>query len=182
MKRMYERVRRMPGNRKVLLAFLCLCLLSIFFVLFSDEREYRREFSLSRVTSYMEGFRVVSRKGGQESWVITARKADFSKDDTLAKMDSVTMDMKKEGVLLNAEHGIYNLTTKALRLEDNITIHMRDSVIHTSNLSWNPSQGLLTAEGKVRMEGAKFVVEGEGLTATQDNRVQLTRNVKAIFH
>ncbi len=154
----------------------------IFFIVFSDEREARRDFSISKANSYMEGFRIVNKKNGTDSWIITARRADFSRDETLAKLDSVTMDIKKEGAVLNADHGTYNMNTRDLGLEDNITIQIKDSVIHAKNLSWNPSHGILSAEGKVQMKGNKFTVEGEGLTATEDNKVTLMRNVKAIFY
>ena len=171
----------MPGNGKIFLAFLCLSLLSLFFILLSDEGEYRRDLSVRKAASYMEGFRVVSKQGGMDSLVITAARADFSKDETRARLDSVTMDIKKEGVLLNADRGTYNLDTRDLGLEDNVTIRTRDSVIRTNNLSWDPSRGMLTAQGKVRVEGSKFTVEGEGLAATDESKVRLMRNVKAIF-
>lgn len=172
----------MPGNLKILWGFVFMSALFIFFIFFSDERESRRDLSISKASSYMEGFRIVSKKNGTDSWVITARRADFSRDETLARMDAVTMDIKKEGVVLNADHGTYNMNTRDLKLEDNITIQIKDSVIHAKNLSWNPSGGILSAEGKVQLKGNKFTVEGEGLTATGDNTVRLMQNVKAIFY
>ncbi len=172
----------MPGNRLALWGFICVSIVFIFFTVFSDEPESRRNFSISKAGSYMEGFRIVSKKDGADALIVTARRADFSKDETLAKMDTVTMDIKKEGALLNAGHGTYNMITKELTLEDNVTVRVRDSVIHANNLSWDPSRGMLSTEGKVQMKGDKFTVEGEGLTATDDNRVTLMRNVKAIFN
>jgi LPS export ABC transporter protein LptC len=179
---LYERARRVPGNRIVLWGFLCLSVFFIFFIVFSGERESRRDFSISNEGSYIEGFRIVSKKDGMDALIITARRADFSKDETLARMDAVTMDIKKEGALLNADHGTYNMNTKDLTLEDNVTLRAKDSVVHAGNLSWNPSGGILSSEGKVLIENNKFTVEGEGLSATEDNRVKLMRNVKATFN
>lgn len=175
-------MHRVPGNRMILWGFICISMFFIFFIVFSDERDSRRDFSISKASSYMEGFRIVSKKDGKDALILTARRADFSRDETLARMEAVTMDIKKEGVVLNADHGTYNMNTKDLKLEDNITIQVKNSVIHAQNLSWNPSQGVLSAEGKVQMKGNKFTVEGEGLTATEDNKVTLMRNVKAIFY
>lgn len=164
----------------MLLGFMFVSVLFMFFM-FSGDREYKRDISIGRATSYIEGLRIVNRKNGADSWVITARKADFTRDETLAKMASVTMDIEKEGVILNADSGTYNLESKDLRLENNVTIRIKDSVIHAGSLSWNPSAGTLTTDGRIRMEGSRFTVEGEGLTATEDNKVKLMRNVKATF-
>lgn len=182
MENKYGHMQRVPGNRMLLWGFICTSMFFIFFMVFSDERESRRDFSINKANSYMEGFRIVSKKAGTDALILTAGRADFSKDETVARMEAVTMDIKKEGVLLNADHGTYNMETKDLTLEDNITIHAKDSVIHASNLSWNPSRGILSAEGKVWMKGNRFTVEGEGLTATEDNRVKLMRNVKAVYN
>jgi len=166
----------------VLWGFICVSVFFIFFIVFSGERESRRDFSISKEGSYIEGFRIVSKKDGTDALIITARRADFSKDETLARMDAVTMDIKKEGALLSADHGTYNMNTKDLTLEDNVTLRARDTVIHAGNLSWNPSGEILSAEGKVLIKSNKLTIEGEGLTATKDNRVKLMRNVKAIFN
>jgi LPS export ABC transporter protein LptC len=181
-KNIYEQVRRLPGNRLALWSFVIVSLSFIFFIVLTDEREFRRDFSISKTGSYMEGFRIVSKKDGADAWIISARRADFSRDDTLARMETVTIDIKKEGAVLNADHGTYNMNTKDLALEDNVTLKIKDSVISTKNLSWNHSRGILSAEGEVRMEGNKFFVEGDGLTATEDNKVKLMRNVKATFY
>lgn len=175
-------MRRMRGNRMLRWGFIFTSLFFIFFMVFSDERETRRDFTISKANSYMEGFRIVNKRAGADALILTAARADFSRDETTARMEGVTMDIKKEGVLLNADHGTYNMETKDLILEDNITIHAKDSVIHAANLSWNPSRGVLSAEGKVWMKGDKYTVEGEGLTATEDNKVKLMRNVKATFN
>jgi LPS export ABC transporter protein LptC len=182
MKNVYERVRKVPANRLVLWGFLCVSTLFIFFIVFSDEKEFHRNFSISKAGSYMEGLRIVSKKDGADALIITARRADFSKDETVATMDAVTMEMKKEGALLNADHGTYNMNTKELTLENNVTVKAKDAVIHVNNLSWNPGPGLLSAEGKVLVDGNKFTLEGEGLTATVDNKVRLTKNVRATFN
>jgi LPS export ABC transporter protein LptC len=177
---LYEKIRHLPRGRWTLPGFIVVSFLFLFLV-FSGDREQKRFPSISRTNSYIEGLRIVSKKNGADSWVMTARKADFSRDEALARMDSVSMDIKKEGVILNADSGTYNMESKDLRLESNVTIQIKDSVIHAKNLSWNSSMGRLTTDGRIRMENARFTVEGEGLAATEDNKVTLMRNVKAIF-
>ncbi|HYA31223.1 MAG TPA: LPS export ABC transporter periplasmic protein LptC [Thermodesulfovibrionales bacterium] len=161
-------------------AFLCVSLLFLFFV-FSGDRDYKRDISIRRTNSYIEGLRIVTKKDGADSWIMTARRADFTKDETTARMDSVSMDIKKEGVLVNAENGTYNMDNKDLSLENNVTIRAKDSIIRMKSLEWNPSRGTLTSDSNIRVENSRFTVEGEGLSATEDNKVTLMRNVRATF-
>lgn len=154
--------------------------LSIFYLIYSDEKDYRKDLPI-KVNSFIEGLKIVSKTDGTDSWVIVARKATFTRDETIAKMDSVTINVIKEGVVLNANRGTYNMIAKDLRLDDNIKIHMKGSVISANNLSWNSSNGKLTTDDNIKIEGTKFKIEGEGLTATQDHKAKLMRNVKATF-
>jgi len=166
-------------NRMVLWGFVAVSLL--FFLVFYDDTDFKRGLSANKAGSYIEGLKIVSKKNGIDSWVLTARRADFTTDETLARMNSVAMDIKKEGVLVNAESGIYNMNTKVLSLENNVILRTKDSVIHTNNLLWNPSAGVLTSTGKVEMEGRKFRLEGEELSATEDSKVMLMKDVRATF-
>lgn len=161
-------------------AFLCVSLLFLFFV-FSGDRDYKRDISIRKANSYIEGLRIVTKKDGADAWILTARRADFTKDETLARMDSVSMDIKKEGVVVDAENGTYNMENKDLTLENNVTIRAKGSLIRTKSLEWNPSRGALTSNSSIRIESPRFAVEGEGLSATEDNKVTLMRNVRATF-
>jgi LPS export ABC transporter protein LptC len=159
---------------------IILFLLALSYLLFSGEKEYRMGSSI-KANSYIEGLRIVHKKNGTDSWVISAKKADFTRDETVAKMSTVTVDAKKEGIILNADSGTYNLTTREILLEDNIKIRIKDSVISAKSLSWDPSREMLTSPDRVRMDGKNFRIEGDGLVATQDQKLKLTRNVQATF-
>lgn len=178
---LYELIRMSPKGRRIFWIIVSLSVVSIFFFVFYGERDYKKDISINKANSYLEGVRIVSKKDGADVWMITARRADFTKDETIAKMDSVTIDIKKEGVVLNADNGIYNMNTRDLHLENNIKVLIKDSVISAKDLTWNPSGGILSSDDKIQMEGKKFKIEGEGLNATEDNKIKLMRNVKAIF-
>lgn len=177
----YELIPPFFRRRRMLAALAFLFTSLIFFFVFSGERDLRKDLSLQRGNSYIEGLKIVNRKDGADAWVVTARRADFTKDETVAQMESVAIDLKKDGVLLSADNGTYHMQTKDLRLENNIKIQIKGSVVTTDELSWDPSRGLVFSKEVVRMEGNKFKIEGEGLTATKDNKVRLMRNVKATF-
>ena len=164
---------------RVGVVFLITCL--VFFSVFGGDRELTRDLSIQRGNSYIEGLKIVNKKDGTDAWVVTARRADFNRDETVAQMEAVAIDIKKEGVVLTADNGTYHMQTRDLRLDNNIKIQIKGSVLTTDELSWNPSRGMVFSRDVVRMEGNRFTIEGEGLTATKDNKVKLMRNVKATF-
>lgn len=158
--------------------FTLLTVTYLFF--FNDMRDYKNELPIN-INSYIEGLKIVSKKDGIDSWVIVAKRANFTRDETVAKMDSVAINVIKEGIVLNADKGSYDMTTKDLQLDDNIKINIKGSVISVKNLLWNSSNGELKTDGSIKMESNKFKIEGEGLTATQDQKIKLLKNVKATF-
>lgn len=168
-------------GRRVLWGAFSLTTFFVFFVVFFGDRDYRKDLSITKGNSYIEGLRIVNRKDASELWVITARKADLSRDETTAQMESVAIDIKKEGAVLNAESGFYNMNTRDLRLENNVILRVRGSVISANTLLWNSASGTLSSDDRVEMQGDKFKIEGEGLATTEDNKVRLMRNVKATF-
>lgn len=181
MKNIDRLIQFLPGGGKILWSAVFVVMFSLFFLVFDRERDFKKDLSIRKANSYIEGIRIISKKDGVDSWEITARRADFNGDETVAVMETVALDMKKDKVLLNADSGIYNINTRDLFFKKNITIRLKDSLITANNLAWNPSKGALTSDGPVRLEGSKFRVEGEGLAATENNKVRLMRNVKATF-
>jgi LPS export ABC transporter protein LptC len=181
MQEFYELIPPFLRGRRRLVATLFLVTCVVFFALLSGEREPRKDLSIQRGNSYFEGLKIVNKKDGMDAWIVTARRADLTKDETVAQMESVSIDLKKDGVVLSADNGTYHMQTHDLRLGNNIKIQIKGSVVTTDELSWNPSRGILFSKDVVRMEGDKFKIEGEGLTATKDNKVKLMKNVKATF-
>jgi len=164
----------------IFLSTLSLFISSVIFF-YNGEGDHRKDPAISRIGSYIEGLRIVNKRNGMDSWVITAKRADFTGDGMEARMSSVTIDIIKDGVVVNADRGTYNMNTKGLSLNSNIRILIRDSVISAERLSWDPASRILTSDNKVRMNGKRFKIEGEGLVATEDQKVKLTKDVRAIF-
>jgi len=181
MQEFYDLIPALFRGRRMLIVIAFLLTSLFFFSVFSGERDIRKDLSIQRGNSYIEGLKIVNKKDGTDTWIVTARRADFTKDETVAQMESVAIDLKKDGVVLTADNGTYHLQSRDLRLGNNIKIEIKGSVVTTDELSWNPSRGIVFSKDAVRMEGNKFKIEGEGLTATQDNKVKLMRNVKATF-
>lgn len=161
---------------------LALTVLIIIFLslLFLKEEDSKRN-SLTQATSYIEGLRIVQRINGDAIWSVTAKRADFTKDEKKAMMNSIVINMKKENMTLDAEKGVFDLETRDIKLEDNIVLKSKGYEVTLKDLSWNPSRGLLTSAQKIALKGGRFSIEGEGLSATGEQKLRLHRNVKAIF-
>ncbi len=160
------------------LAILIIASLSISFFNERDPGKY----PMKQATSYIEGLRIIHRTKGEASWTIMAKRADFTRDERTAKMDSVVIDIQKEGITLNAEKGVFDLETKDLKLEDNITLKSKGYEMALRDLSWDPAKGLLRSDQKIELKGKNFSIVGDGLFATEKQQLRLHRNVKAIFY
>lgn len=160
---------------------LILFLLIVFYFLYDSGKTGKKDVYIKN-NSYIDGLKVISKKDGSDAWILSAGKAILTKDETMAEMNAVTIKLIKDGLLLNAEAGSFNMLTNDLSLTRNIKIHTKGSVISAKDLRWNPSDETLTTDGAIKMEGAKFQIEGKGMTATQDRKVKLTGKVKATFY
>jgi len=160
---------------------IILSLLAVFFLFMSSGEREQKKATSAKTNSYIEGLRIVQKKDGADSLTITADRADFTENETVARMHAVTIFAPREGITVQADAGTYHLTTKELLLKDAVTVRMKDSVISAEDLSWDPSFSTLTSGGRVVVSGKKFRIEGEGLSATQDQQVRLMKDVKATF-
>lgn len=160
---------------------LILFLLIVLYFLYDSGKTGRKDIYIKN-NSYIDGLKVISKKDGTDSWVLAAEKAVLTKDETMAEMNTVTIRLISDNISLNADTGTFNMLTNDLSLNKNVKIHTSGSVISAKDLSWNPSDGTLTTDSEIKMEGAKFRIEGGSMTATQDRKVKLKGKVKATFH
>lgn len=156
-----------------------MALVSLFFL--GREKDYRKEVSIDSALSYMEDISIIGKKNGTDPWIVSAKKAAFSKDESTALIDSITIDIPGSGVNLNADKGTYNLYTNDLHLNDNITIRTRDSMVYVKSLKWNPSTETLASDNNVQIKGSKFRIEGDGFATSENKKIKLMKNVKATF-
>lgn len=174
MKRLFNRFSGLPG-----LALVMVIIAFLFFNIYNSE-DLKKD-SVTPATSYIEGLRIIHRINGDTIWSIMAKRADFTKDEKSAKMSSIVIDVKKENLTINAERGVFDLETRDLKLEDNIVLKSRGYEVTLKDLSWNPARGLLTSDQKIALRGNRFSIEGYGLSATEEQKLRLHKNVRAVF-
>ena len=164
---------------RYLFALIVVVLIS-FILAINGEKNDMRVLSV-RAHSFIEGLKIVDKKNGADTWMISAKRADFTEDERFAKMDSVTITIVKEGIIVHAPKGSYDFLSKILWLEDEVTMDYKDSVLTAGGISMDLHNRRLTSDGAVCMKGKKFRIEGEGLSANDEQKVSLLRNVRANF-
>lgn len=174
MRNLFDRLSGLYG-----VAFTMLFSAFLFFPLFYGGDLKNK--TLTQATSYIEGLRIIHRIKGETSWTMRAERADFTGNERIARMNSIVLDIKKEGMTLNAERGTFDLQTRYLKLEDNVVLRSKDYEITLKDLSWNPARSLVSSDQKIALRGNRFSIEGDGLSATEEQKLRLHRNVKAIF-
>jgi LPS export ABC transporter protein LptC len=175
MKRILKRISTLQG-----LALVMLITAFFFLPLWKDD-DLKRD-TITSSSSYIEGLKIVNRSKGDTTWTIVAKRADFTKDERKARMNSIVIDIKKENLILNADSGIFDIETRDIKLEDNIILKAKGYEVALKNLSWNPSKSLLSSDQKIVLKGNRFSIEGEGLSATEEQKLSLHKNVRAIFY
>lgn len=161
------------------LALVMIITLFLFFPLF-DDKDLKKD-SVTPTASYIEGLRIIHRKKEDTAWTIMARRANFSRDEKIAMLDSIIIDIQKDNITLSAEKGVFDLETRDLRLEKNIVLKSKGYEVALKDLSWNPSKGLLKSDKQIELKGKGFNIKGDGLSATEEQKLKLHRNVRAIF-
>lgn len=174
MKRLFNKFSGLHGLALVMLIFVSLLFPFL-------EGKESKKVSITTASSYIEGLKVINRIKGDTTWTIIAKRADLSKDERIATMDSIILEIKKENITLNAERGTFDLDTKDLKLEENITLRTKGYEAKLKDLFWNPSRGLLTSDKRIALKGDRFSIEGDGLSATEEQKLRLHKNVRAIF-
>lgn len=169
--------QRFSGIQIIVLGALIIA--SLFLPFFN--REDIKKDSVISSTSYIEGLKIIHRTKGNTAWTIMAKRANFTKDEKTAQMNSIVIDIQKENIILNAEKGVFDLETRDLKLEDNIILKSKGYEVTLKDLTWNPSKGLLKSDKKIELRGKGFSIQGYGISATEEQKLRLHRNVRAIF-
>jgi LPS export ABC transporter protein LptC len=134
-------------------------------------------------SSFFEGIRIVQKKDGVQSWVLTAKRADISKKGDEANLTDIKVEVKDKGVTIYADKGLYNMDTKKMSIEGPITAKNDEYSITTGQVEIDSSAGLLKTNEDVLIKGKKFVLQGKGMELNNnEKKVRIMRDVKATFN
>ena len=166
-------------KKGVLAALVCLLLTGIFFLLKSGKEE---EVDL-RVTgsSFLEEISILQKKNGVTMWTLTANKADFLEGENRAELHAIRIAVPDNNLTLYADRGTYNFSGNTFATDALVEAHGEDYRITADSLDLDVFSSGIQTEGKVRLEGKGFYLEGEGMQAGKEQKVRIFRDVKAIF-
>jgi len=168
----------MKKSLLVLASFLLFCL---FFYMVEGEKANKLDVHLQG-SSFFEGIRIVQKKDGVQSWVLTAKRADISKKGDEANLTDIKVEVKDKGVTIYADKGLYNMDTKKMSIEGPITAKNDEYSITTGQVEIDSSSGVLKTDEDVHIKGKKFVLQGKGMEIkNNEQKVRILKDVKATF-
>ena len=168
--------------KKSLLVLASLLLFSLFFFLVEEEKTNKLDIHL-KGGSFFEGLRIVHKKNGVENWILTAKRADISKDGNEANLTDLEMEVEDKGITICAEKGLYNLDTKKISVLGTITAKNDNYSITTRQVEIDSAAGSLKTDADVHIEGKKFLLQGKGMEVNNnEQKVRILKDVKATFN
>ena len=169
----------MKKSLLVLASFLLFCL---FFYMVEGEKANKLDVHLQG-SSFFEGIRIVQKKDGVQSWVLTAKRADISKKGDEANLTDIKVEVKDKGVTIYADKGLYNMDTRKMSIEGPITAKKDDYSITTAQVEIDSSTGILKTNEDVHIKGQKFTLQGKGMEIkNNEQKVRIMKDVKATFN
>jgi LPS export ABC transporter protein LptC len=133
---------------------------------------------------HVHNFHWTQMKAGEQQWVLTARDANYSNDNTSIILDQPIVTMvSKDGkpVTVKAPKAVLELDgnkVKRARLSGGTQIHYGDFVMNTDVATFLPDADQVDAPGLVTIEGEGIKVTGVGMTGhTKTRQFELLKQV-----
>jgi LPS export ABC transporter protein LptC len=168
--------------KKSLLVLASFLLFSIFFFLVKEEKFNKLDIRLKE-ESFFEGLRIIHKKDGVQVWILTAKRANISKDGNEADLTGIEMEVNNKGTTIQAEKGIYNMDTRKISVEGAITAKNNNYSITTRQVEIDSAEGMLRTNKDVYIKGKTFTLEGKGMEiSNNEQKVRILKDVKATFN
>jgi len=167
--------------RKVLLIGLSLSLLCVLFVVLRNGSEISGDLKI-KGNSFIEGLKILHKKNGITIWTLSAKKADFMEGENKAELSDINMVMQKNGLVLYADKGVYNLSEQGFTTDGIVRAEAKDYTITADSIDYEASSGKIKTDGRIKFESKRFEVEGKGMKADAGQKVNILNDVKATFH
>jgi len=113
----------------------------------------------------MEGLSLTEIHEGDKTWVLEAKKADFSPDQTTISISGVRVEFfgPGEDIRVKAESGLFNTKTRVLTLKGQVEMRRGELLVETGVATFVPAERALFAPEAVVITEPGLRVEGKGL-------------------
>jgi len=167
--------------KKVLLIGLSISLLCMLLILLRSTREISGDLKI-KGDSFIEGLKILHQKNGITVWTLSARKADFVEGEDKAELADISMVIRKNGMVLHADKGVYDLSAQSFTTDGEIRAETKDYTITADSMDYEASSGEIETKGRVKVESKKFSVEGRGMKTDAEQKVRILNDVSATFY
>ena len=166
-------------KKGLLAGLICLLLIGFFFML-KPGKETDIDLRITG-SSFLEDISILHKKNGDTMWTLTAKKADFPEGEDKAELHTVRLAVPGNNLTLYADKGTYSFSGNTFAADTLVEAHGENYRITADSLDLDISSSGIQTEGRVRVEGDGFSVEGEGMQAGKEQKVKIFRDVKAVF-
>ncbi len=168
--------------KRGILLFLSVVLFSMLIYMFKSDKVTKTGL-LQKGEAYIEGLQMVHKQNGRTDWTLTAQRADISDKGDKAYLSGVEMKIENKGIIMYADKGLYDMNAKNLSVDGKVVAKGDSYSITSEDVKFDSASGILKADGGVKMESKKFIVEGTGMEADNASQtVRIRKDVKAVFH
>lgn len=167
-------------KKKLLFVFPLFFLVALLLFL-RNNREIEKDL-LFRGNSFIEGVKIVHKKGDNQRWTLIAKRADIIEDEDKAELTDIVITIDDKGMTIHAENGLYDFLSRDLTLNRRIKAVTKDYTIIADSVEWNQSSGEIKTTGNVKVESKRFNVAGKEMEANSEQKVRILKDVKATFY
>jgi len=131
----------------------------------------------------LEKLHYTQNEEGKRSWTLDADKAEYRREDGLARLDAVHLVLYQAGrfgeVTLTAEHGILQQEKQQVEVWGNVeVVTAKGDRLYTERLQYDGQQRELTTKEKVRVLNPRMELTGIGLWADLElGRLRLEKDI-----
>lgn len=162
----------------IVISFLFVCIL---IVILRSDKEISKDINIKGI-SFFEGLKILYKKDAHIVWTLLAKKADFTEGEKLVKLSGITLTIPKNGIVFQADTGIYNLSNRNFTVEGPVKAKTTDYTIITDSIDYEASSGDIKTNGWIEVEGKKFKLDGRGMEVDSEQKVRILKDVKATFY
>lgn len=167
--------------KKAILIVISIIFLFTLVILIKTGKEGDVRVSLKN-DSTIEDIKILQKRNNETTWVLTASKADLIGDIDKAELKDVKIYFEKDGVMFYAKDGLYDLKTKSFTTDSIVNAESKDLKITANAIDYNINDRKLKTDGKVKVSGKNFEIDGVGMVTEKNQKVILEKDVTAIFN
>ena len=159
---------------------LSVLLVGVLFLVLRAGRENSGDLQVNG-TSFIDNIKILQKNKGTTLWTLTAKKADFTEGGGTAELSDVNVFIEKSKVSLHADKGLYNLAERSFTTDSVVNAVSKNYRMSADSIDYEIASGNIKTDGRIKLEGKGFSVEGEGMKAEGNKKVRILNDVTATF-